>query len=145
MPPPISCQKSTPIRASAPDKKRHPTSHGAGVMQGLTPPLWIVNASITSSPSATIWNVCPPKVTVSIVLPMGRAWLSSSVSTVASWILIIVCCLVVVVSCMLVLYQVIGTMSSPILGLDLAPPLPLEAASHPQPHHCHCCYHADCE
>jgi len=71
------------------------SSYGAGVMQGLQPPLWIVNASITSSASATIWNVCPPKVTVSIVLPTGRAWLSSSVSTVASWILIM-CCLVCV-------------------------------------------------
>jgi len=53
--------------------------------------------------------------------------------------------LFLVVSCMLVLYQVIGTMSSPILGLDLAPPLPLEAVSNPQPHDCHCCRHADCK
>jgi len=91
--------------------------YGAGVMQGLVPPLWIVNASITSSASASRLNVCPPKVTLNTVLPMGRAWLSSSVSTVASWILIIPFSLVLFLFLMSVLYQIrfwLSTLQEPV-------------------------------
>ena len=74
------------------------SSYGAGVMQGLHPNC-DANATINSSSLTNIWKVWSPMVTASTVLPTGRACVLSSVSTVASWILIMCCLVCVVVLC----------------------------------------------
>jgi len=85
--------------------------YGAGVMQGLHP-YWLANAWINSSSSTNIWKVWSPMVTLNTVLPTGRACVLSSVSTVASWILIIPFSLVLLLFLMSVLYQTRHPLSS---------------------------------
>jgi len=66
--------------------------YGAGVMQGLVPPFALAIASRNSCSSTSIWKAWSPMVTLNTVragFVTGRACVSSSVSTVASILIIV--------------------------------------------------------
>jgi hypothetical protein len=92
------------------------------------------------------WYNCPSRHFNGHLLDESSAlsiMMSLIPSTISDVFIVLPFAVVLLLFVMIVLYQVDRQLSRP--RLDLAPPLKLETTVKPQPNHCHCCYHADCE